>query len=92
MGLQGGLGYLRLARALSARAVTLGATYQRGATTLKAGYGHQRMQEQSNHFYSLGADYALSKRTTLYARLGRKSFAHRADSGTSNGVGVAHAF
>ncbi|MEG2047734.1 MAG: porin, partial [Comamonas sp.] len=51
----------------TAKAITLGATYQMGATTLKAGYGRQRMQEQTNHFYSLGADYALSKRTTLYA-------------------------
>ena len=50
------------------------------------------MQEQTNHFYSLGADYALSKRTTLYASLGRKSYEYGADSGTSFGVGMAHAF
>ncbi|GGH64078.1 porin [Comamonas phosphati] len=85
--------YSRVAQgALSARAVTLGATYQVGATTLKAGYGRQRMQEQTNHFYSLGADHALSKRTTLYASLGRKGYAYGADSGTSFGVGVSHAF
>ena len=76
----------------TAKAITLGATYQLGATTLKAGYGRQRMQEQTNHFYSLGADYALSKRTTLYASLGRKSYEYGADSGTSFGVGMAHAF
>ena len=76
----------------TAKAITLGATYQVGATTLKAGYGRQRMQEQTNHFYSLGADYALSKRTTLYASLGRKSYEYGADSGTSFGVGMAHAF
>ncbi|MGD9757156.1 MULTISPECIES: porin [Comamonas] len=85
--------YSRVAQtALSAKAVTLGATYQMGQTTLKAGYGRQRMQEQTNHFYSLGADYALSKRTTLYASLGRKSYEYGADSGTSFGVGMAHAF
>jgi len=78
--------------ALSARAVTLGASYQMGPTTFKAGYGRQRLQQQSNHFYSVGADYALSKRSTLYASLGRKSYAHGADSGTAFGVGMAHAF
>ena len=85
--------YSRVAQtALSAKALTLGATYQMGQITLKAGYGRQRMQEQTNHFYSLGADYALSKRTTLYASLGRKSYEYGADSGTSFGVGMAHAF
>lgn len=85
--------YSRVAQnASTAKALTLGATYQMGATTLKAGYGHQRLQEQRNHFYSLGADYAMSKRTTLYASLGRKSYEYRGDSGTSFGIGVAHAF
>ncbi|MEG0446797.1 MAG: porin, partial [Comamonas sp.] len=85
--------YSRVAQnASTAKALTLGATYQIGLTTLKAGYGRQRLQQQSNHFYSLGADYAMSKRTTLYASLGRKSYAHRADSGTSFGLGMAHAF
>ena len=85
--------YSRMALNTStAKAITLGATYQLGATTLKAGYGRQRMQEQTNHFYSLGADYAMSKRTTLYASLGRKSYEYGADSGTSFGVGMAHAF
>ncbi|RGE46303.1 porin [Comamonas testosteroni] len=85
--------YSRVAlNASTAKAITLGATYQMGDTTLKAGYGRQRMQEQTNHFYSLGADYAVSKRTTLYASLGRKSYEYGADSGTSFGVGMAHAF
>ena len=85
--------YSRVAQtALSAKSVTLGATYQVGATTLKAGYGRQTMQEQTNHFYSLGADYALSKRSTLYASIGRKSYEYGVDSGTSFGVGMAHAF
>lgn len=88
--------YSRTADGVSkARAATLGATYQVGATTFKAGYGRQRLSgsgDQTNHFYSLGADYALSKRTTLYASLGRKSYERGADSGTAFGVGVSHAF
>lgn len=85
--------YSRVAQnASTAKAITLGASYQIGATTLKAGYGRQRMQEQTNHFYSLGADYALSKRTTLYASLGRKSYADSEQSGTSIGMGISHAF
>lgn len=85
--------YTRVAHTgLTAKAVTLGATYQMGATTLKAGYGRQRMEAETNHFYSVGADYVLSKRTTLYASLGRKSYERSVNSGTSFGVGVAHAF
>lgn len=44
-----------------------------------------------NHFASVGADYLLSRRTTVYASLG-----HKRDAGqvarTSFGVGIAHAF
>jgi len=73
------------------RATTLGGTYQMGATTLKAGYGHQRLNQDSNRFVSVGADYALSRRTTLYASLGNKRDAHVA-SRTAFGVGMSHAF
>lgn len=75
----------------SSRATTLSATWRSGATTLKAGYGHQRLDGDTNHFASLGADYAMSRRTTLYASLG-----HKRDAGqgarTSCGAGIAHAF
>lgn len=75
-----------------ARAVTLGATYRvADATTLKAGYGRQRLNAQTNHFASLGADYALSKRTTLYASLGHQRYAEQS-SRTAFGVGMSHAF
>lgn len=74
-----------------ARAVTLDATYRIGAATLKAGWGRQRLNADLNRFASLGADYALSRRTTLYASLGRKADA-RADARTSFGVGMAHGF
>ena len=73
------------------RSTTLGATYQMGQTTLKAGYGHQRLDSDTNRFASLGADYALSKRTTLYTSLGNKRDARQA-SRTAFGVGVSHAF
>lgn len=73
------------------RATTLGGTYRMGATTLKAGYGHQRLNQDTNRFVSLGADYALSKRTTLYASLGNKRDAH-VESRTAFGVGMSHAF
>ena len=74
-----------------ARAATLGATYNMGATTLKAGYGRQRLNDDTNHFASLGADYALSKRTTVYASLGHQRYDHE-PSRTAFGVGMAHAF
>lgn len=73
------------------RAATLGATYQVGATTLKAGYGRQRYDGATNHFISAGADYALSKRTTLYASLGHRKYESQA-SRTAFGVGMSHAF
>ncbi|WP_159916562.1 porin [Pantoea sp. 18069] len=73
------------------RATTLGGTYQMGQTTLKAGYGHQRLNQDTNRFVSVGADYALSKRTTLYASLGHKRDAH-VESRTAFGVGMSHAF
>ena len=74
-----------------ARATTLGATYTMGATTLKAGYGRQRLNDDTNHFASLGADYALSKRTTVYASLGHQRYDHE-PSRTAFGVGMAHTF
>jgi len=74
-----------------ARAVTVDATYRIGAATLKAGWGRQRLNADLNRFTSLGADYALSRRTTLYVSVGRKTD-NRADARTSYGTGLAHAF
>lgn len=68
------------------RAATLDATYKVGKVTLKAGYGRQRLDGDVNRFTSLGADYALSRRTTLYASLGHMR------ARTSYGAGLAHAF
>ena len=77
--------------ASESRATTLGGTYQMGATTLKAGFGHQRLNQDTHRFVSVGADYALSKRTTLYASLGNKRDA-QVESRTAFGVGMSHAF
>lgn len=74
-----------------ARSGTLSATYQIGATTLKTSYGHQRLNGDSNRFMALGADYALSKRTTLYVSFGHQRFAQQ-DKRSAYGVGLAHAF
>ena len=73
------------------RAATLGATYQVNAVTFKAGYGHQRYNDDTNQFVSLGAEYAFSKRTTLYASLGHQRYEHQG-SRTAFGVGMSHAF
>jgi predicted porin len=71
------------------RSTTLDATYRLGRVTLKAGWGRQRLNADVNHFASLGADYALSRRTTLYASLGHQQ---DSDARTAFGVGLAHAF
>lgn len=72
------------------RATTLGASYRMGLATFKAGYGHQRLNGDTHRFASLGADYALSRRTTLYASLGHKKHGH--ESHTALGAGLSHAF
>ncbi|MDR6212328.1 porin [Paracidovorax wautersii] len=74
-----------------ARAATLGAAYTVGATVFKAGYGRQRIGDATNHFASLGADHALSKRTTVYASLGHQRYEDQ-PSRTAFGVGIGHAF
>ncbi len=75
----------------TSRSATLSGTWQLGRLTLKTGYSRQRLNADVNHFASLGADYALSKRTVLYASLGNKRHA-RQDARTAFGVGMAHAF
>lgn len=74
------------------RVVSVGVTQKLGMqTTLKAGVGRQKLNEDTNLFYSLGADYALSKRTTLYASLGHQRPGNSAAK-TSFGIGMSHAF
>ena len=78
-------------RSERSRSTTLGATYRDGAITYKAGYGHQRLNTDTNRFASVGADYALSRRTTLYTSLGHQRYEHRG-SRTAFGAGMSHAF
>lgn len=74
------------------RVISVGATHKlNGQTTLKAGVGRQKLNSDTNLFYSLGADYALSKRTILYASLGHQRPDHKGAS-TSLGAGMSHAF
>ena len=74
------------------RVMSAGATHKLDVqTTLKAGVGRQKLNDDPHLFYSLGADYALSKRTILYANLGHQRPEHKA-SKTSFGVGMSHAF
>ena len=73
------------------RMVSLGTTYGIGATTLKASYARQRLNRDTNHMLSLGAEYKLSKRTMVYASLGHQRY-ERQSTRTAFGVGMAHAF
>ncbi|WP_426076345.1 porin [Janthinobacterium sp. PSPC3-1] len=74
------------------RATTVSATYQLAqAVMLKMGYSRQRLDASTSHYASVGADYALSRRTTLYASLGRHRNAPQYP-GTAFGFGVAHLY
>ncbi|MCH7343446.1 porin [Pelomonas sp. CA6] len=76
-----------------AKTATLGATYRLGQVELKAGYGRIDVDGVKGRFVGLGADYALSKRTTLYASLGsKKAPSLGASSQTAYGAGLAHSF
>ncbi|CAK9133458.1 unnamed protein product, partial [Ilex paraguariensis] len=71
------------------RMVSLGATYGMGATTLKASYARQRLDRDTNNMLSLGAEYALSKRTMLYTSLGHQRYENQS-SRTAFGVWSRH--
>lgn len=74
-----------------AKVYTVGATYKIGLAELKASFGRLKAGDSSGRFYGLGADYALSKRTTVYASAGH----NRPDNSrnkTAYGVGIAHSF
>ncbi|WP_348693110.1 porin [Duganella fentianensis] len=81
-----------LASQQRSRTMTLSATYRLGAATvLKAGYSRQQLNADSNPFVGLGADYLLSRRSTLYLSLGRK---RQGAQGAMNsyGLGLSHVF
>lgn len=74
-----------------AKVATVGATYAMGAATLKAGYGRLDVDGAKTGFLGLGADYALSKRSSVYLSFGRSDPSNaRADN--AYGLGLSHAF
>lgn len=75
-----------------AKVTTLGATYELGATLLRAGWGQADVDGvKSQRLTSVGAKYALSKQTSIYADLASKRFA---TTGTKQlyGAGLTHGF
>jgi predicted porin len=74
-----------------AKVYTLGAIYKFGLADVKAGYGHLDVDGAKSQFFGLGADYWLSKRTSLYASAGRNK-PSGGSSTSAYGVGVAHIF
>lgn len=74
-----------------AKVYTLGVAYRIGAAELKAGYGRLNLDGARSQFVGLGADYSLSKRTSVYVSAGRLNPAIGSSS-TAYGVGVAHSF
>ncbi|MTV38343.1 porin [Duganella radicis] len=68
------------------RAYTVSASYKMDQrVTLKTGYSLQRLNGVDNRYLSFGADYALSRRSTLYFSVGHQHT-------TSTGFGMAHIF
>ena len=75
-----------------AKVTTLGAMYRIGATTLKAGWGQADVDDvKKERLTSLGASYALSKRTSVYADAASKRYPTTGTRQTY-GVGLTHAF
>lgn len=71
---------------------TVSATYRVDpAVVLKAGVSRQRLNGAANRYLGAGADYALSRRTTQYASLGRQWDAPWSPH-ASFGAGLAHLF
>jgi predicted porin len=75
----------------NAKVVTLGVAYKIGAAELKAGYGRLNADGARSNFLGLGADYWLSKRTSVYVSAGHLDPATGSGT-TAYGVGVAHTF
>ncbi len=70
------------------------ATVPLGAATLKFGYGKAKVKNGADFQKKLGmgVDYALSKRTTLYANYGRNNIVTNNVSKTGYDIGIKHAF
>lgn len=74
-----------------AEVFTLGLSYVTGPTTWKAGWGRRDVDGSVSQFVGLGADWALSKRSTLYASFGRQA-PRSGDARTAYGAGISHSF
>ena len=74
-----------------AKVVTLGAVYSFGLTSLKLGLGRLDLDGAKTNFVGLGADYLLSKRTTLYVSAGRND-PKGGSASTAYGAGISHSF
>jgi len=75
----------------TAKVTSLGLRYAMGAANLKAGWAKRDVDGAQSNFLGLGADYALSKRTTVYASFGRQD----PDAGNTRnayGVGITHTY
>ncbi len=76
----------------TARAATLGMTYQLPAVLLQASIGRQGLGEDThNEMASVGARYPLSKRTYVYSSLTHFK-AYQKDGVYGYGVGLNHSF
>jgi predicted porin len=75
-----------------AKVTTLGATYDLGVTTLRAGWGQADVDGvKKERIVAVGAGYRLSKRTSVFADVASKRFPTDGTK-TVYGVGVAHSF
>ena len=74
-----------------AKVFTLGAIYSFGLTSLKLGWGRLDLDGAKTNFVGLGADYSLSKRTTLYVSAGHND-PKGGSSTNAYGVGISHSF
>lgn len=74
-----------------AKTLTLGTIYTVGSVALKASYGRLDVDGAKSNFYGLGADYSLSKRSTLYASAGRND-PKNGTAANAFGVGISHSF
>jgi predicted porin len=75
----------------TAKATTLGATYTMNVTTFRLGWGLVDVDGvKAEKLLGVGAVYALSKRTSLYADFAHKIFPTQ--SANTYGLGIAHGF
>jgi len=99
IGLKGSLGNLTamaawdrsVAGTSTARTVTAGLQYTIGAAMLRGGWGKVVVDgTRVEQVIGAGANYFLSKRTSLYVDLARKNYVTK--NSTVYGVGMAHSF